>query len=598
MLRNYLKLAFRSLWKQKVYSFINLFGLAIGIAICLLILLFIQSELGYDHFHEKSDRIFRVVADRIYPGRVAAYTQTPASVGAAFQHEFPEIEESTRAFDEGQVKVKAGAQSFVEKGAFAVDSNFFRVFTGRFLEGDGAALQTPGAVVVNETTAKRWFGSAVNAQGKAVEIDRQVFRIMAVCRDWPEKSHLSFNLLVSDRSPEHPIEGSFTGFSAYTYLLLRPGGSPQALEAKFPAAIEKYVAGEIERGFAMTYQRFRASGNGYHYFLQPLTKIHLISNRENELRPNGSIKEVWLFALIAIFILGIACINFINLSTARSMERAKEVGLRKTFGSLRFELMRQFLMESVLMSLFSTLIALGLIVLLLPEFNQLTGKELSARWFAAFLPGLGLLIFALLIGCLAGLYPAFVLSSFKPVLVLKGKFSLLGLQLKEGRFFSDNYSTDSLSLVLNESAAAFLQLAHPIGARMNIIEQEINGPPGSPLKVFTVVGVMRDFHFQSLRQKISPLILRTQPYSDPSAFIGIRIKSMAMAGAISSIEKTWRRLAPDWPFQYTFLDQHLADQYRAELSGGVIALGIALFTVSFQAFRAGAANPIDSLRAE
>jgi putative ABC transport system permease protein len=161
---------------------------------------------------------------------------------------------------------------------------------------------------------------------------------------------------------------------------------------------KKYVAGDIEQGFGMSYQQFSASGNGYHYFLQPLTKIHLISNRENELRPNGSIKEIWLFGMIALFILGIACFNFINLSTARSVERAKEVGLRKTFGSVRHELMQQFLFESVLMSLLSMVIAIGLIVVLVPVFNQITAKELSARWFAGFLPVLGLLIFAVFIG--------------------------------------------------------------------------------------------------------------------------------------------------------------------------------------------------------
>jgi putative ABC transport system permease protein len=811
MLRNYLKLALRNLWKQKVYSFINLFGLGMGVAICLLILLFIQGELGYDSFHERGDRIYRVVADRIYPGRVAAFTPIPPSFGAAFQHEFPEIQECTRIFVEGGlgVMVKAGTHIFDEKEIFSADSNFFRVFTGSFLEGDATALQTPGAIVVNEATAKRWFGSASNAVGKSVEMQGQTFRLTAVCRDWPEKSHLLFNILIADMGTEDDRYGSFTGFSAYTYLLLRPHASPQALEAKFPGAVEKYVAGDIEQGFGMSYQQFSASGNGYHYFLQPLTKIHLISNRENELRPNGSIKEIWLFGMIALFILGIACVNFINLSTARSVERAKEVGLRKTFGSVRHELMQQFLFESVLMSLLSMVIAIGLIVVLVPVFNQITAKELSARWFAGFLPVLGLLIFAVFIGCVAGLYPAFVLSSFKPVLVLKGKFTanrhgsalrnglvvfqfaisivliistiivrrqmhymlgdrlgfkmdnilvvqsafplgphtkafkdelgripgvesvsgclflpgdtylsdpfqlvgskeshterasvvdarfaaLLGLQLKEGRFFSDVFSTDSLSLVLNERAVQVLQLQHPLGARMNVIEPEINGPPGSPLKVFTVVGVLKDFHFQSLRHKISPLIFMNQRYADPSPLIAIRIKGMAMAGAISSIEKIWRRMVPDWPFRYTFLDQHLADQYRAEqtaqkvftsfsllailiacigllglaayttrqrtreigirkvlgasvqdilvllsrnflrlvivsaliafplawlamhawlqeyayrvdlswwvfLSGGVISLGIALVTISFQAIRAGIANPIDSLRAE
>src|SRR5580658_1885630 len=247
MLRNYLRLALRNLWKHKSYSFINLFGLGMGMAICLLILLFIQGELGYDNFHERGDRIYRGVADRIYPGRVAAFTPIPNSFGAAFQHEFPEIEECTRVFEEeGQgVKVRAGTHTFEEKELFSADSNFFRVFTGRFLEGDSTALQTPGAVVVNEATAKRWFGSASNAIGKSVEMRGRTLRLTAVCKDWPEKSHLLFNVLIADMGTEDDRYRSFTGFSAYTYLLLRPHASPEALEAKFPGAVEKYVAGEI-----------------------------------------------------------------------------------------------------------------------------------------------------------------------------------------------------------------------------------------------------------------------------------------------------------------------------------------------------------------
>jgi putative ABC transport system permease protein len=192
------------------------------------------------------------VADRIYPGRVAAFTPIPPSFGAAFQHEFPEIEECTRIFEEeGQgVKVKAGTHTFDEKDLFSADSNFFRVFTGSFLEGDATALQTPGAVVVNEATAKRWFGSASNAVGKSVDIRGQTFRLMAVCRNWPTKSHLLFNILIADIGTVDDWYRSFTGFSAYTYLLLRPHASPQALEAKFPGAVEKYVAGEIWPGWS------------------------------------------------------------------------------------------------------------------------------------------------------------------------------------------------------------------------------------------------------------------------------------------------------------------------------------------------------------
>jgi putative ABC transport system permease protein len=289
--------------------------------------------------------------------------------------------------DNGNFLLRIGDKLFEEKRVLATDSNFFRVFSSKLLKGDAStALLKPNSVVINETTAKKYFGSAEAAFNKTFEVDgnnnnNNVFQVTAVCEDWPDNSHFLFDLLLSTSGFGFTKQLNYINFSAYTYLLLNPGSQAAALEAKFPAIVKKYVAPDIEKRFGETIEQFYSEGNGYNYHLQPLQKIHLVSNLEGELRANGSIKAVYIFSVIAIFILVLACINFINLSTARSMERAKEIGIRKTFGSGRKELIAQFLLESTVISLFSILIAFGLIVLLLPLFNQLSENSLTILYF-------------------------------------------------------------------------------------------------------------------------------------------------------------------------------------------------------------------------
>src|SRR5258708_2718650 len=440
MFKNYLKVALRSLLKRKVFTAINILGVATGMTVCLLIILFIRSELGYDNFEPNADRIYRVVLERKYPERSTSYSIIPQSIGGAIQKEFPEVAVSTGLLDlsgKDNFLVKIGDQPFEEQNVVAADSNFVRVFAMPLLAGDTAtALQKPNMAVVNEGTAIKLFGSAANALGKTfgTEDVKVRFQISGICKDWPDNSHMQFNILLSSITFPFAHQTNYTGFSTYTYLLLNKNASPASLEAKFPRIIEKYVSGEIARSFGVTFQQFLASGNGYHYYLQPLPKIHLTSDLEAEMKPNGSMRSVYIFGIIAIFILGIACINFINLSTARSMERAKEVGIRKTFGSEKKSLIFQFLLESVLVSLFSTLLSLLLILVLLPLFNKLSGKELSIIGFLEPLTLGLLLVFGLLVGLVAGLYPAFVLSSFQPIKVLKGKFQTnkYGTALRNG----------------------------------------------------------------------------------------------------------------------------------------------------------------------
>ena len=313
------------------------------------------------------------------------------------------------------------------------------MFSYKALAGNPlSALTKANNVVINESTAKRIFGSADQAIGKQFfggqNKGNPNFVISAVVQDWPQNSHFKFNMLIAASSFPFAAQPNYTGFSAYTYLLLKPGASPQAVNAKMPLIIKKYVSGEIGRAFGETYEQFTAAGNGYHYYLQPLTKIHLISDLESELSVNGSMTTIYMFSAIAIFILALACINFINLSTSLSVERAKEVGIRKTFGSDKQSIVYQFLIESVIISLMSLIIAFGLILLLLPSFNQIADKNLSVLYFVTPLHLLLIIVFAIVLGGVAGIYPAFILSSFNPITVLKGRFksNKYGLFLRNG----------------------------------------------------------------------------------------------------------------------------------------------------------------------
>ncbi|MBV9987701.1 MAG: ABC transporter permease [Chitinophagaceae bacterium] len=691
MLRNIFKVALRNLLKRRSYTLINVAGLATGMAACLLIALFVRSELSYDRQHEKGENIYRISLDRIYPGRTTAYAIIPQSIGAAAKAEMPEVEESVRLFnfagDAGNFMLRIGDKIFEEKRVFGADSNFFRVFSAQMLKGDGAtALMKPNSVVINETTAKKYFGSAEAAFNKTFQVDgnnnnNNVFQITAVCADWPENSHFLFDMLISTSGFAFTRQLNYVNFSAYTYLLLKPGASAENVEAKFPAIITKYVAPDIEKRFGQSVADFYKAGNGYKYHLQPLQKIHLISDAEAEMRPNGSIRAVYIFSIIAIFILVLAAINFINLSTARSMERAKEIGLRKTFGSGRKELILQFLLESIFISVFSVLVSFGLIALLLPLFNQLSGNTLSILYFLAPARLLLIMAFAIVTGAAAGLYPAFVLSAFKPILIVRGgvrsrgfgillrnslvvfQFAIsvilivstimvnrqldfmlgkkigfrkehvimvertdllnqqskafktelagiagvesvsgtsavpgqrnffgvsyqkaasnekvtgrgiftddsyervLGLELKEGRFFSKDFSTDTLAVVLNEKAVEELQLDKPIGARLSSPDGVLNAPDGSPY-IYTVIGVVKDFHFQSLHQKITPLFINhSGRFGEQAGLTAVRISSDRFDNAIASIANTWKKFVNDRPFHYSFLDQTLARQYHSE----------------------------------
>ena len=426
MLRNYFKIAFRNLVKNKVYSFINIFGLAIGIATCLVISLFVKDELSYDRFNEKADRIVRVVFKaNINGGKINESFVMPPTA-QALKNDYPEVQQATRLRNFGSPRVVIGEKLFNDDPMAYVDANFFDVFTIPFLKGNPkTALIQPNCVVLSKAVAQKYFGDE-NPIGKVIYFkkgaDAPAFRVTGLFDKIPSNSHFHFDLLGSMASDTEAKSTSWLTSNYFTYLLLAEGADYKKLEAKLPATVEKYMGPQIIQAMGMSLSQFRTKGNELGLHLQKLTDIHFYSEGTNELEASGDIKYVYIFGAIALFMLLIACINFMNLSTAGASKRAKEVGVRKVLGSAKLELVRQFLMESLLLTSFALLLAIVLVPLVLPIFNNLSGKNLSLDFAANPLTLVGLLAFGLLVGVLAGSYPAFFLSSFKPIAVLKGRF--------------------------------------------------------------------------------------------------------------------------------------------------------------------------------
>lgn len=431
MLQSYLKIALRNIIRQKSYSFINIIGLAIGITCCILILLYVRDELSYDRYHKHAGRIYRVGLHGIIGTNEINATFTAAPMAEVLMLEFPEVEQACRLRNFGFPVIRYEDKVFSEERFFWADSNIFEIFTIPFIQGDPkTALAKPLSVVITESTAKRYFGEE-NPMGKTINSDnRRDYMITGVVKDVPHNSHFHFDFLGSLISYEEAANNPLWISNNYqTHILLKKGHSPAALEAKFEDLVRKYVGPQLLQAAGISYDQMVEAGGAYGYFLQPLTDIHLYSHLEGELEPNGDATYVYGFAVIAFAILLIACINFMNLATARSTKRAREVGIRKTLGSNRAQLIRQFLAETVFMTFLSVLIALVMVKLLLPSFNNLAGKQLVLNifenpWNLAALAGL-----VIFVGLLAGIYPAFFLASFQPVKVLKSS----GLVKTNGR---------------------------------------------------------------------------------------------------------------------------------------------------------------------
>jgi putative ABC transport system permease protein len=686
MIKNYFKIAWRNLWRNKGFSTINIVGLAIGIATCLIIMLFVSNELGYDRYNKKSDRMVRVFFQGNVQGEKMNESSVMPPVAQTLNAEFPEVEEATRIRDYGTPRLLYGDKSFKEDALAFVDSNFFNVFTLPLLAGDAkTALIEPNSIVITKALAKKYFGSE-NPIGKVIKFKDgsfAPFKVTGVIDKVPVNSHFHFEIFASMAGLPEAREPSWMTSNFYTYLVLADGTDYKKLEAKLPQVVEKYMGPQMLQAMGMTLAQFKSKGNNLGLYLQPLTDIHLHSDFANDLSPAGDIKYIYIFGAIALFMLLIACINFMNLSTAGASKRAREVGIRKVLGSMKIELVRQFLFESILITAISLLLAILLMYMALPVFNTLAGQNLTLRFTDHPLLAPGLFVFVLITGVLAGSYPAFYLSSFKPVTVLKGKFTsgkksislrsglvvfqflisiilivstlvvykqlsyiqnkklgydkeqvlilpayllgknatvfrqqllndprvssisssgylpagpsnnnnffvspgenstqliktlrydvdenyipTLGIQLLSGRNFSKDFANDSSGVILNETAAKVF------GWRENAPGHVISTSTNRGEKItYNVIGVVKDFHFKSLHERISPLVMVLAP--DPGMLI-VKLKTKDVASLLAVVKKQWTDLGAEDPLTYSFLDERFNNTYQSEQKIGLM-LGI------------------------
>jgi putative ABC transport system permease protein len=441
MLKSYLTTAWRNIRKNKVFSLINVVGLSLGMAACLLILQYVNFELSYDQFNKNIGDLYRVYNDRYQNGKLIQHgTITYSAIGKAMQDDFPEVINHSRLFPNGPVIVRKDTKQYGKQESLFVDNSFLNMFSWSMIAGDpNTALLEPHAVVITEDAAKRYFKvgdadiSSVVGQTINVDDDTIPYKVTGLCRNVPENSHLKFDVLFSYRTlyagknSYKESDYDFKDSDFWHYIQLRHGADPKALEAKFEGFSQRHFQGD------------KISGSVEKFYLQPLSRAHLYSDFEYEIGKTGSATVVWGLLIIALFIIVIAWVNYINLSTARSVERAKEVGVRKVIGAAKSQLVRQFLTESFLINIIALVLAFALLFLLQPLFNILVGHQLSFSYlFAKSLGGyavtfglLGLLLLGIFV---SAFYPAFVLSSFRPILVLKGRFtsSKKGIVLRKG----------------------------------------------------------------------------------------------------------------------------------------------------------------------
>ncbi|RAV98827.1 ABC transporter permease [Pseudochryseolinea flava] len=690
MFRNYLTIAFRNLNKHRFFSAINIVGLAIGVAACLIITLFILQELSYDRHFANADRIYRLDAEIKFNGNHHRLAVMPAPTAAAMQSDFPEVEASMHFRQSPWKRVKRTTENFKEQFTGYASNGIFKVFSIPLLKGNTAnALTEPRTLVISKSMADKYFPNE-EALGQTLIVDNQdLYKITGIFQDLPTNTHFKLDFILSMEGLEESKANNWLSNNFNTYVLLREGNTEEALEAKFPKFVNTYVGPQIKEflGADVTMEKFSANGDKLEYSLTPLLDIHLHSDLTAEMAANSDITYVYLFGAIALFILAIACINFMNLSTARSANRAKEVGVRKALGSLRAHLVRQFLMESIMLSVVSFVIALMLAYVALPGFNILAERNLSIPFsepvfIATFV------VMSLFVGVLAGLYPSLFLSAFRPVNVLKGKLSLgmksgavrsslvvfqfmisiflvvgtitvqkqlsfiqntkigfkkdqvvilhntellsshdvlknellkypgitnvsasgyipisgwgrsntsfwpegnqpsqdnmvsmeywhvdhdyvptLGMQIKVGRNFSKDFLSDSTAIILNEEAVKRFGFKNPIGEKLSTFAVSNGTIQQDKVDMYTVVGVVENFHFESLKQNITPLCLQL---GKSGWSVPIRFSSADTKAVLAHIEKSWKAVAPGQPFEYTFLDDAFGKMYSSEQQLGQI----------------------------
>jgi putative ABC transport system permease protein len=675
MIKNYFLIALRNAWRNKGYSSINLLGLAIGIASSIIILLFVLDEVSYDRHNEHFRNIYRICINGKIQDNEMVAALSSAPMGATLKRDYPEVEEFTRLFTfVGEPIVRYEDNVFIEEEFYYTDSTFLNVFTAPALYGDPQKmLNRPNTVVLTEETAQKYFGNE-DPVGKMLILGEEetLYEVTGVVKGFPENSHFRFNMLASMTSISDVDENQWIGNNNYTYIILKEGFEPQELEAKIPDLLERYMGPQLEEFLGVTMEEFNAAGNRFGYFLQPLKSIHLNSDLQFEINPGGSKTSVIIFSVIAIFLIIIASINFMNLATASAAKRATEVGIRKVAGADRKRLIWQFLTESFLITLFSLFLAIVLVELFLPAFNNLTVKSLQLTSIGLLPLLLGILFIGIFVGFGSGSYPAFFLSSFKPVDVLKSgamrgsrgsylrsilvtfqfvitivlfictivvnrqmnyiqnkdlgfnKENLViidrayvledqieafrqellknpailqvsassavpgglignnaylpegnstddtyainniyadwhfhetyGLEIVEGRWFQEDNPTDSSALVINESAITTLGYEDPLNKRIYTQFGENTGEP------YHIIGVVKDFNYQSLHQEIKPLIIEFVGVRTFQA--AVRISGNQTAATLAYIERIWNSFKEEQPVQMSFLDEDLATQYQ------------------------------------
>lgn len=424
MIRNYIKTAFRNLLKNKGFTAINVLGLALGLATCLLIVFYVFDELSYDRYNVNLDRIYRINNEIKFGGNENVYSESPAPTAAALKGDFPEIEQVTRFRQRGGNQVKKGSQNLQEDNMVYADAAIFSVFTLPMIEGNPAsALKETHSVVITERVAMKYFNST-NAVGKVLTFnDTALYKVTGVIKNIPKQSHFNFDFFISMPTISESRDDSWFSNNFDTYILLRPDADYKKLQAKLPQFLIRHAGPQLQDILHMTFAKLEQGGNYFRFSIFPLKKIHLESPAKYDMGSKGDIKIVYIFSAIAIFILLIACVNFMNLSTARSSNRAKEVGVRKVLGSPRKYLIFQFLTESIMVTLVGAIIAVFVAWGMLHVFNNMSGKELvvTPQILGWLLPVL--VLFIIIIGCLAGSYPALYLSGFQPIEVLKGKIA-------------------------------------------------------------------------------------------------------------------------------------------------------------------------------
>jgi len=417
MIKNLLIIALRNFKKDKWYSLLNVLGLTIGITFSLFLIFYITDELSYDRYHEKADRVFRIVSYIQEKDKNTDWAITQMPLGPTLKKDYPEVEEMVRLQSRERTLFKNGENNFYETKIYYADSTLFKVFSHRFFEGSPAtALNGPNSVVITKSLANKYFGKNTSAVGKTLRTVYDVYKVSAVIADVPRNSHIRYDMLISMSSllkgPNQDNQFNWGNFNNFTYVLLKPGTRATDFNKKLAPMYDKYMA--------PIFAKFNVK---MHYGVQPITAIHLHSNLEQEPEELGSMSYIWIFSAVAFFMLLIACINYMNLTTARSARRAKEIGIRKVTGSTKKQLVLQFLSESLLTAFIAVLLSFGLVILLLSAFNSISGKAFTIHTLLQPFNILLLAGIALFTGLLGGSYPAFYLSGFKPVSILKGALS-------------------------------------------------------------------------------------------------------------------------------------------------------------------------------